>query len=215
MNKVEQSISLGFSARWVILCGLGLGAGLFVGLALASPIGAIVGMMLVTPVILAIAGSMFGAVQWVAIWRHPRVALLWISASALGLALGMTLGIVLVEMLGRAITGEQVRLLTIGPWGRVVGLAGIGTMTGLAVGTIQWLALRRYSVLGRQWIALCAAGFGVGLPLGGLVGGVLPGGLQSGAGAATFLCLSGLVVGALTVKGAVRMATQWPSPRAI
>src|SRR5262245_28230639 len=108
MTEAERG--RGLAARWVFLCGLGLAAGLSVGLGLAAPVQALVGMMLVTPVVLALAGSMFGAAQWLAIWRAPRAGARWVGASALGLGVGMTAGIVLVEALGRAITGGQVRL---------------------------------------------------------------------------------------------------------
>ena len=60
----------GFGVRWTVLCGLGLAGGLAVGLGLAAPVEAVVGMMLVTPVILALAGSMFGAAQWLALGRN-------------------------------------------------------------------------------------------------------------------------------------------------
>lgn len=210
MKPSEQINPRGFLLRWVLLCGLGLGAGLAVGLGLAAPIEALFGMMLVTPVMLAIAGSMFGAVQWAAIWKSPRTGALWIAASALGLGLGMTLGIVLVEQLGRALTGEQIRLLALGPLGRLVGLALVGSVAGAGIGAAQRLALRAHAQVSGRWILWCALGFGVGLPMGSVAADLLLGGLQSPSGFVTFLGVSGLVVGALTVRGAAKIAAGLP-----
>jgi hypothetical protein len=133
--------------------------GLATGLGLAGPVEALVGMMLVTPVILALAGSVFGASQWLAVWKWHRAGVGWIVASAVALAVGMTLGIVVVELAGRAITGEQVRLFSIDPVGRVLSLAVVGTLTGLAVGAAQRLALRPYRTAPGSWVVRCAAAF--------------------------------------------------------
>jgi hypothetical protein len=208
MNEPERGRTRGFFLRWVLLCGLGLGGGLAVGLAVAAPVEALVGMMLVTPVILAVAGSTLGTVQWLAIWRDRRTGALWVAASTIGLGLGMTLGIVLVETLGRALTGEQVQLLTIGPLGRFVGLASVGTVSGVTVGAAQWLALRARTKVSGRWVLSCATGLGFGLPSGGLAADLLVGGLRSPSGFATFLAVAGLVVGALTATGAAKIATR-------
>src|SRR5687768_15877395 len=87
--------------RWVVFSGIGLTAGLGIGLGLSAPIEALVGMVIVTPVVLAIAGSLLGTSQSLAMWRFDRPRLFWIGATAIGFAAGMTLGIVFVEMAGR------------------------------------------------------------------------------------------------------------------
>src|SRR5688572_12967935 len=84
--------------RWVLFSGVGLALGLALGLGLADTIQELVGMMLVTPVVLGIAGTLLGTSQSVAMWRFDRPRLAWIAATGIGLALGMTLGIVAVEM---------------------------------------------------------------------------------------------------------------------
>ena len=208
MNKTSQGALRGFVIRWLLFSTLGLGAGLATGLGLAGPVEALVGMMLVTPIILALAGSLFGASQWLAVWKWHRAGVGWIVASAVALGVGMTLGIVVVELAGRAITGEQVRLFSIGPVGRVLSLAVIGTLTGLTIGAAQQLALRPYRTAPRSWVVRCAAAFGVGLPGGGLAADLLLGGLQSAAGFATFLGVAGLIVGILTVRAAERIALE-------
>lgn len=106
MNNSSQPPIRGFAIRWVLFSTMGLGMGLATGLGLSGPIEALVGMMLVTPVILALAGSLFGASQWLAIWRWHRAGIVWVATSAVALGVGMTLGIVVVETAGRAITGD-------------------------------------------------------------------------------------------------------------
>ncbi|MFQ5540251.1 MAG: hypothetical protein ACE5FB_07590, partial [Candidatus Binatia bacterium] len=89
------------------------------------------------------------------------------------------------------------------------------TVTGLAVGAAQRLALRAYATVKGQWVLVCAAGFGVGLPGGSLAADLLLGGLQSTAGFATFLGIAGLIVGTLTVRGSVQIASALPVQRAV
>ena len=118
----------------------------------------------------------------------------------------MTAGIVLVEMAGRALTGEQVRLFGLGPAGRVLGLATIGALTGLCAGLAQRFALRRSGAEARGWIGRCTIAFGLGLPGGSLAADLLLGGLQSATGFVLFLGVGGLIVGAVTAGSARRFA---------
>ena len=195
----------GFGVRWTVLCGLGLAGGLAVGLGLAAPVEAIVGMMLVTPVTLALAGSMFGAAQWLALGRNPRFGASWVATSGIGLGIGMTIGIVLVEILGQAMTGEPMRLQALDMLGRLGGLTFIGAFAGLGLGAAQWLTLRPAAPLARRWIVLCVAGFGAGLPAGSLAA-ELVGGLQSPVGFAAFLGVAGLTLGVFTARGGAAIA---------
>jgi len=194
----------GFVLRWTVLCGLGLAGGLAVGLGLAAPVEAVVGMMLVTPVTLALAGSMFGGAQWLALGRTPRFAS-WVGASGLGLGVGMTIGIVLVEMLGQTLTGEPMRLLALDMLGRLGGLTFVGVFAGLGLGAAQWLALRPAAPMARRWIVLCVAGFGAGLPAGSLAA-ELVGGLDSPTGFAAFLGVAGLTLGVFTARSGAAIA---------
>jgi hypothetical protein len=202
MNKALQDRLRSFALRWILLSAAGLAIGLTVGLGVAGPVETVVGMMLVTPVILALAGSLFGASQWLAVGKWHRAGVVWIVASAIALSVGMTLGIVFIEMAGRAITGGQVRLTSLDPPGRSLCLAAIGGLAGLAVGGSQRLALLPYGTAPRSWILLCASAFAVGLPAGALATDLLPGGLQTLPGFATFLGVAGLIIGALTAGAA-------------
>src|SRR5262245_29286999 len=115
--------------RWVLLSTFGLAGGLAVGLGLSEPIEAVVGMVLVTPVVLTIAGSVLGTSQSLALWRFGRSGVLWVAATSVGLGVGMTLGIVAAETIGRAIAGQQVRLVSLSPLARVLGLGLVGSIT--------------------------------------------------------------------------------------
>ena len=195
----------GFVLRWTVLCGLGLAGGLAVGLGLAAPVEAVVGTMLVTPVTLALAGSMFGGAQWLALGRSPRFGASWVGTSSLGLGVGMTVGIVLVETLGQALTGEPVRLAALDMLGRIGGLTFVGAFAGLGLGAAQWLALRAAAPVARRWVVWCVVGFGAGLPVGSLAAEFV-GGLQSPVGFATFLGVAGLTLGAFTARSGAAIA---------
>ncbi|MDE2943074.1 MAG: hypothetical protein OXT63_02565 [Gemmatimonadota bacterium] len=200
-----RAATSGFVLRWTVLCGLGLAGGLAVGLGLAAPVEAVVGMVLVTPVTLAVAGSMFGGAQWLALGRSPRFGASWVGTSGLGLGVGMTLGIVLVETLGQALTGEPARLAALDMLGRIGGLTFVGAFAGLGLGAAQWLALRAAAPVPRWWVVWCVVGFGAGLPAGSLVAEFV-GGLQSPVGFATFLGVAGLTLGVFTARGGAAIA---------
>lgn len=206
MQTSGEFVRPAFRIRWILLSAFGLAAGILLGLSLADPVEAWVGMMLVTPITLALAGSVFGASQWLAIWRWHRAALWWVLGCAAALALGMTLGIVGVEFLGLALTGERPRLFTADPLERFLSLAAIGFVSGCAVGVAQRLALRALRIPAGRWVLGSVVAFGLGLPIGGLAADVLLGGVQSPAGLVLFLAVSGAVVGAVTARGAGRVA---------
>ena len=208
-----RAAASGFALRWTVLCGLGLAGGLAVGLGLAAPVEAVVGMMLVTPVTLALAGSMFGGAQWLALGRSPRFSASWVGTSGLGLGVGMTVGIVLVETLGQALTGEPMRLAALDMLGRVGGLTFVGAFAGLGLGAAQWLALRAAAPVARRWVVWCVVGFGAGLPAGSLAA-ELVGGLQSPVGFATFLGVAGLTLGVFTARSGAAIAARLAPRRA-
>ena len=204
MSEDTRAAASGFVLRWTLLCGLGLAGGLALGLGLAAPVEAVVGMMLVTPVTLALAfdvrrrpvagpgkepavrrvmGRDLGPRPWC---RHDRRHLL-------------------VEMLGQELTGEPVRLTALGMLGRLGGLTFVGAFAGLGLGAAQWLALRAAAPEARRWVAWCVAGFGAGLPAGSLAA-ELVGGLESPAGFAAFLGVAGLTLGVFTARGGAAIA---------
>ena len=72
------------SLRWIALSALGLSAGVGIALALGDPIEALVGMVLVTPALTVLAGSILGAVQWIELRRHFELAGRWRSGDGYG-----------------------------------------------------------------------------------------------------------------------------------
>jgi len=193
--------------RWALLSGFGLAGGLATGLGLAPPIEALVGMMLAGPIVLGIAGSALGTSQSLAMGRLDRPRALWIGVTAVGFGTGMTLGVVAVETVGRAILGQQVRLVALSPFERFLGLVLVGSITGLVVGLAQQMTLRRSRAVARRWVSVCLIGFGVGLPGGGLAADVVLGGLGSPAAFGLFLAVAGLITGLVTASEAVRVTT--------
>jgi hypothetical protein len=61
-----------------------------------------------TPLVLGIVGLSLGTAQWPIIRRHFSPSWLWIVASALGMALGLTAGVILVEQVGRALEARSI-----------------------------------------------------------------------------------------------------------
>jgi hypothetical protein len=82
-----------------------------------------------------IAGAVAGAAQWLALRR--LVPWVWIAATSLGMAAGLTLGAALVDYgIGR------------------VDLMLMGAVTGAAVGVLQAVVLARQGISGAAWWAL-------------------------------------------------------------
>src|SRR6202047_812643 len=115
-NLAEDAMahSQGEGFQWVGLTVLGLVAGLALALPLGVPIFAIVGAMVGTPVVLSIVGLSLGTAQWPIIRRHLSSSWWWVVASALGMALGLTMGVVLVEQIARAVIGGPVNFRMLG-----------------------------------------------------------------------------------------------------
>lgn len=183
---------------WIILTAVGLCLGLSVGLAISAPIELLVGMVLVTPVMLGFVGAVLGASQWFVLQLSPRSGSLWIGVTAVGMAIGMTAGVVLVEVIGRALIGEQPRLFSLSMMEQAAGLTLIGALTGLTVGFAQWLVLRKSTENAGKWIFVSFIGFGLGFPIGAIVSNLTVGGIASITGFSLFLIISGMLIGSVT-----------------
>jgi hypothetical protein len=82
-----------------------------------------------------VAGAVIGAAEWFALRRW--VSWLWVPATALGLAVGLTVGAALVDYgIGRR------------------DLALMGAVSGIGVGALQALVLARQRVAGAVWWAV-------------------------------------------------------------
>ena len=187
-------------AQWVVLSAVGLTAGVAAALVLGGPLEAIVGMMLVTPMLTALVGAVLGTAQWLPLRaRAPIRASSWILATTVGLCIGLATGVVLLEQVGRLLTGTRIHLLQLDPAGQVLSLAVLGLVSGSLLGFSQSLVLRRSFPQIAHW----TLSSGVALSLGfstaaALVDSLDSRGIASASGVIAFLVTSGLLYGAVT-----------------
>lgn len=189
--------------RWTVATALGLAAGLIAGLLLGDPVEAVVGMVLVTPVLTAIVGMVFGTPQWLLLRSRVAASRWWIPASALGLGVGLALGVVAVEVAGILLTGERPNVIRLGVLPRAASMAVVGLVAGLCLGAAQWLVVRRRA--GRAWIWRSCAAFGVALTAASLAVDTLLGGLAGPVGLFAFVLLTGALAGAMTSGSYARL----------
>jgi hypothetical protein len=186
--------------QWITLTVLGLVAGLALALPLGVPIFAVLGAMAGTPVVLGVVGLSLGTAQWPIIRRYMSSSWWWLIASALGMAVGLTLGVTLVEQIGRALTGGPLNFRMLGVPARAASFGTIGLLGGAAVGLAQWLVLRRQAACRSRWIPINALSLGAGLASGSLLADALM--LRSGslASTAVLLVIGSLVAGVCTAN---------------
>lgn len=194
------------SLRWIVLSALGLSAGVGIALALEDPITALVGMVLVTPVLTLLAGGILGAVQWIELRRHLELAGRWLLSTALGLGFGLAAGAVLVEVVGELLTGRPMRILQLDPVPRALSFLVLGVVSGLCLGFAQRLMLRRTPRLPSNWPLLSACGLGFGFPAGSLLADTALSGLTSPAGLITLVLVAGTALGSFTARPFMRAA---------
>lgn len=194
------------SWRWIALSALGLSAGVGIAVVLEDPIGAVVGMVLVTPALTLLAGAVLGAVQWIELRRHVELAGRWLLSTALGLGIGLAAGVVLLEVVGELLTGHPMRLLQQEPLPRALCFLILGAVSGLCLGFAQRLMLRRAPRLPSNWPLLSACGLGLGFPAGSLLADTALSGLTSPAGLIALVVVSGAVLGSFTARPVARVA---------
>jgi hypothetical protein len=188
------------SPRWIALTTLGLASGVGIALALEDPINALVGMILLTPVLTLLAGTVLGAVQWIELRHRVHAAGRWLLSTAVGLGAGLAAGIVALEVVGELLLGHPLRLLRLEPSGRALCFLILGLISGACLGLTQRLLLRRTSCLPKSWPWLSAAGLGVGFPLGSLLADLLVAEFASATGLLILVLVTGLVLGSFTSR---------------
>lgn len=191
--------------QWMALTVLGLVAGLALALPLGVPIFAVVGAMAGTPIVLSIVGLSLGAAQWPIIRRHLSSSWWWVVVSALGMAVGLTAGVTLVEQVGRALLGGPVNFRMLGVAARAVSFGTIGVMGGGSLGLAQWFVLRRHARSCKRWIRVNAWSLAAGLACGSLLADALV--VRSGSLPSTviLLVIGSVVAGACTAKALVEI----------
>jgi len=192
--------------RWTLLSALGLALGLVAALFLGAPVDAVVGMVLVTPVLTGIVGAVLGTSQWVLLRRRLANARWWIPASAAGLGIGLTAGIVLVEQVGRLLTGGQLHVAALDSGTRAGSLLVVGLVSGLFLGASQWFVLRSRPGIARTWLWVSTFGLGLALLAGSLAADFVFGGFAAPAGLVGFVLVAGLIAGGATSTQAARLA---------
>lgn len=197
--------SQGERLQWIALTVLGLVAGLALALPLGVPIFAIVGAMVGTPIVLSIVGLSLGTAQWPIIRRHLSSSWWWVVASALGMALGLTVGVILVEQIARAIIGGPVNFRMLGVTARAASFATIGALAGGSLGLAQWLVLRRHAHNCKRWIRVNAWSLGAGLACSSFLADALVARPGSLASAVILLVIGSIVSGACTAKALVEI----------
>jgi hypothetical protein len=191
--------------QWVALTILGIVAGLALALPLGVPIFAVLGAMAGTPVVLGIVGAGLGTAQWPIIRRHVPSSGWWIVASILGMAIGLTVGVVLVEQVGRAVFGGPINFRMLGVAARAASFGTIGLLGGGFLGLAQWLVLRRHASGCKRWITVNAWSLAAGLASGSLLADGLVSRAGSLAGTGIMLVIGSAVAGAFTAKALARI----------
>jgi hypothetical protein len=194
--------------QWAGLTVLGLVAGLALALPLGVPIFAVVGAMAGTPLVLSIVGLSLGTAQWPIIRRYFSRSWLWIVASALGMAVGLTVGVTLVEQVGRALIGGPVNFRMLGVAGRSLSFGVIGVLGGGSLGLAQWLVLRRHAPGSKAWIRINAWSLGAGLACGSVLADAFL--LRAGtlASTAVLLVLGSSIAGAFTARALAQIVAE-------
>lgn len=186
--------------QWLALTVVGLVAGLALALPLGVPIFAVLGAMAGTPVVLSIVGLGLGTAQWPIIRRHMSSSGWWIVVSALGMAVGLTAGVILVEQVNRAIAGGPVNFRMLGVAARALSFGTIGLVGGGFLGLAQWLVLRRHAARCRRWVAVNAWSLAAGLASGSLLADAVVAKSGSLISAGILFLVGSAVAGACTAK---------------
>ena len=194
-------------SRWTTLTAIGLLGGIGVALVLGGPIQFVVGMMLVTPIVTGVVGAVLGGAQWLHL-RHIMVkAGWWIVATILGMALGLSGGVVVVEQVGRLLIGHRPDVVHLTILQRAVSFAVLGAITGAIVSGFQWLVLRAQLPVVKGWVVTTTTALLVAFVVSSLFVDLAIGGFQSARGVVAFIGVAGLIFGGITSQPLRRAAT--------
>jgi hypothetical protein len=203
-KPMNNSNPLRSRITWAALTAIGLTAGVLAAVLLGAPIGSVVGMMLVTPVMTILVGAVLGTTQWFQLRSVLTRSYRWIPITAVGLGAGLALGVVMVEQIGGLLAGHAVNVFRLSSLDRAVSLLVVGAVAGLSLGATQALALRFPRTLRPSWILRSSLALAIGFPLSSLLVDELIGGLRSPIGVILFFVCAGTVLGASTGRPSLR-----------
>lgn len=198
--------------QWTALTMVGFAAGLTLSLTAGVPIFAVLGAMAGTPIVLGLVGAGVGTAQWSVVRRHIVHAKWWPVASAVGMAIGLSVGVTLVEQMGRAMVGGPINFRQLGPWTRAASFGTIGLLGGGALGVAQWMVLRPQIAGCARWIAANAWSLGTGLAGGSLLADATGRRAGSLLGTAILLLVGTAVVGLWTARVLSQLVTGISQP---
>lgn len=185
---------------WTALTAVGLGTGMITALVLGGPIQAVVGMMLVTPILTGLVGAILGASQSLQLKSLLSRPWAWVIATGSGLGIGLAAGVVVVEQGGRWLAGHPVNVVSLSTLDRAVSFAVIGLVAGLALGFCQQLVLSRQAPAVKGWIVTTALALCLAFSSASFVVDSLLSGIASPRGVVGFVLGAGLIFGALTSR---------------
>ena len=201
---MKSSLANGKIIRWALLTMLGLAAGIIAAFLLDRPIEAVVGMMLVTPILTLVAGAILGSSQWLQLRSLVDHSRLWILATCIGLGIGLVVGVVTVEKIGGILLGHRPNVVHLSVPGRALSFAVLGTITELSAGTAQWLLVLRRRPQSGTWITTSAAALGLAFSLSSLIVDGIVGGIATPLGLLSFVLSAGLIFGVGTARPLLR-----------
>jgi hypothetical protein len=192
MEAKPSQVGWGFWFQWVFACTLGPVLGSIVGFIIGSIISediigsSVLGEIFAYFMLGAVLGYVVGLMQWFVLRQQISRAGWWALASAAGLAVVISAGIVVAALTNYSVGLDNFSVLL--RWVVVMALGGA------VIGMLQWLILRGQVSRAGWWMLASTVGWGlsmavagvfefvaVGLFFGLLVGGVVLGAVTGGA----------------------------------
>jgi len=118
---------------------------------------------------------------------------------------GLTIGVTLVEQVGRAVIGGPVNFRMLGVAARALSFGTIGVVGGVSLGLAQWLVLRRHATNCKSWIRVNAWSLGVGLAFGSILADALARTTGTFASTGILLITGGGFAGVCTARALVQI----------
>ena len=186
------------AAHWTMLTTSGLAGGLAAGALVGIPLGRLLNAMVVIAVMTGVIGGVLGSFQAAGLRQLLAKPSWWIAATIVGVATGLALGVVVVQEIGKLVTGAPLLVAQLGTAMRAVSFVAVGLIAGTILGAAQWFVLRAQRSTVKHWIVVCGAALAVAFCLASLLVDFTGMRYASGIGRFSFLILAGILFGALT-----------------